>query len=244
MFIDEKLKFHCHSTSSSYNYNLSIIFILVSFVSSKAKMPKARSLKVSFKIDHREICILLEDNKPLGDGLLKARIPKAKLGDYNSPEWPRVKPLKIRLMRTKSFRITQLSQIIKRGRIIKRLNPVSFWENGPQRVCKLWQHVRLLFPILIHPFSLSLSPPPMCSNSKRRKILYCGVTRENRAHFYTRRKYISANEPRPRYYTGNTPVTIPRCVSLFRGEPSAQTGRKEFRVLSLEMVSRMIHTHI
>lgn len=49
-------------------------------------MPKARSLKVSFKIAHREICILLEDNKPLGDGLLKARIPKAKLGDYNSPE--------------------------------------------------------------------------------------------------------------------------------------------------------------
>lgn len=76
-----------------------------------------------------------------------------------------------------------------------------------------------------------------------KKILYCGVTRENRVHFYTRGKYVSANEPRPRYYTGNTPVTIPRCVSLFRGEPSAQTGRKEFRVLSLEMVSRMIHTY-
>lgn len=90
--------------------------------------------------------------------------------------------------------------------------------------------------------SLSLFPPP-CSNSKHRKILYCGVTRENRVYFYTRGKYVSANEPRPRYYTGNTPVTIPRCVSLFRGEPSAQTGRKEFRVLSLEMVSRMIHTH-
>lgn len=91
--------------------------------------------------------------------------------------------------------------------------------------------------------SLSLFFYPRAPIQNVKKILYCGVTRENRVHFYTRGKYVSANEPRPRYYTGNTPVTIPRCVSLFRGEPSAQTGRKEFRVLSLEMVSRMIHTY-
>lgn len=109
-------------------------------------------------------------------------------------------------------------------------------------------HNGLLFSSLIHSDFLSSSLSLFFSIhvlqfKTWKKILYCGVTRENRVHFYTRGKYVSANESRPRYYTGNTPVTIPRCVSLFRGEPSAQTGRKEFRVLSLEMVSRMIHTY-